>query len=170
LIVSIAGKGDLESDCKDSIIQLDKSNDTSLVSDTRASGISVKRLEERFSERSVVAMGAKLFAEIDVKELSASDKYFSRCHLFEGKMLRVSKLEVLSLRWGCTEYSLEFELPEPVRFALDEYVLMCRYEVLGRGGLGRLGETLPDMGFALSANSSRSSFSRLLPPGEPGSE
>jgi hypothetical protein len=55
-----------------------------------------------------------------VKELSARDKYFSLCHFAGGRTFKLSKLEELSLRCGWTEYSLEFELPEPDLFTLEE--------------------------------------------------
>jgi hypothetical protein len=84
-------------------MQFDRSRETSLVNEARASGISVKRLDERFRERSVVATGARLFADSVVKELSASDRYLSLCHFEGGRMLKLRRLEVLSLRWGWTE-------------------------------------------------------------------
>jgi len=100
LTVNTAGKGNFDSDCRDPIKQFDKSSDPSLVSDARPSGISVKRLEERFRDRRVVATGAKLCADIEVNELSARDKYFSLCHLEAGRMFILRRFEALSLRCG----------------------------------------------------------------------
>jgi hypothetical protein len=101
-------------------MQFDKSRETSLVSEARLSGISLKRFEDRFRERRVPATGARLFAEIVVMELSASDRYFSLCHFEAGKIFRLRRLELLSLRCAWIEYSLEYELPEPVRFTVEE--------------------------------------------------
>jgi hypothetical protein len=79
-------------------MQFDKSRDTSLVSDAKLSGISLKRFEERFRDLRVLAIGAKLFAEMAVMELSARERYFSLCHFEGGKIFRLRILELLSLR------------------------------------------------------------------------
>jgi len=81
-------------------MQFERSRETSRVNEAKPSGISLKRLAERFRDRSVVATGARLFADMEVKELSARDKYFSRCHFEGGRMFRLRRLELLSLRCG----------------------------------------------------------------------
>jgi hypothetical protein len=97
-MVVTAGRGDLDSDCRDSIMQLDKSSDASRVSEARLSGISVNKFEDRLSDRRLLATGPRLLADMDVRELSASERYFSRCHFEAGKMFMPSRFEALSLR------------------------------------------------------------------------
>ena len=100
--VKIAGNGFLESDCKDSIMQLDRSREVSLVNNARLSGISVNRFEARFSDLKEGARGMILLAETEVRELSAKERYLSLCH-FEGlRTCIVRRLDELSLRCGTT--------------------------------------------------------------------
>ena len=86
--VVIAGSGLVPSECSDSIMQFERSREVSLVKIDKLSGISVKRFEERLRDRSVLANGTKLLAEIEVKELSARLKYFRNLHLLAGKYPR----------------------------------------------------------------------------------
>jgi hypothetical protein len=103
LIVVIAGRGDLDRDCSDSIIQFDKSSEVNRVSDARLSGISANRLDDRFNDLRLFATGPKLFAGRLVRELSASDRYLSRCHFEEGSTFMLRRFEALSLRCGFME-------------------------------------------------------------------
>ncbi len=98
--VRIAGSGFLVKDCKDSIKQLDKSREESLVNNARLSGISVNRFEARFSDLRVGARGIMLFADMDVRELSAKERYLSLCHLAGLRTWMVRRLDELSLRCG----------------------------------------------------------------------
>lgn len=100
--VRIAGNGFRDSDCKDSIMQLDRSREVSLVNNARLSGISVNRFDARFRDLKEGARGIMLFADMEVSELSAKDKYFNLCHLEGLRTDTVSKLEELSVRCGTT--------------------------------------------------------------------
>jgi hypothetical protein len=84
-------------------MQFDRSRDVNRVRDARLSGISVNRLEDRFSDLRLFETGPRLFAERLVRELSARERYLSRCHLDAGRIFMLNKLEALSLRYGLTE-------------------------------------------------------------------
>lgn len=114
--VRIAGNGFLDSDCKDSIMQLERSREVSLVNNARLSGISVNRFEARFNDLREGARGIMLLADIEVRELSAKERYLSLCHLDGLRTFMVKRLDELSLRCGNILKSLEFELPDPDRF------------------------------------------------------
>ena len=62
-----------------------------------------------------------LRAESEVMPLSAKDKYTSLDHFEEGSTFELAFSEA-SVRDGVAVGSLEFELPEPDRLALEEYV------------------------------------------------
>lgn len=119
LSVVMAGKGDLDKDCSDPIMQFDRSSEVSLVREARLSGISVKRLEDRLNDLRLVATGLRLSTGRDVSELSASDKYLSRCHFMDVSALVANRFDELSLRCG-TEYSVDVEPPDPVRLTWVE--------------------------------------------------
>ena len=82
--VLMAGNGLRESECKEAIMQFDRSRELSLVRDVRLSGTSVKRLNERLSERSDAVKGRMFLASRLVRALSASDKYLKRCQFEAG--------------------------------------------------------------------------------------
>ena len=115
----MAGKGDLNKDCSDPIMQFDRSSEVSLVREARLSGISVKRLEDRLNDLRLVANGVRLSVGRDVSELSANDRYLSRCHFVDASTLMAKRFDELSLRCG-TEYSVDVEPPDPVRFTWVE--------------------------------------------------
>jgi hypothetical protein len=97
-MVVIAGKGLLDRDLNDSIMQFERSRELSRVRVAKLSGISVKRLDDRLSDRRVLANGCMLFAEMVCKELSAKDRYFNFCHLLGGRKVMLSRFDELSLR------------------------------------------------------------------------
>lgn len=118
--VRIAGNGLRDSDCRDSIMQLERSRELSRVNNARLSGITVNRFDARFSDLKEGARGIMLLADREVSELSARDRYFSLCHLEGLRTCIVSRLEELSLRCGAMLWSLEFELPDPERLTFVE--------------------------------------------------
>lgn len=72
--VVMAGRGCVTSVCNDSIIQLERSRDTSLESLHRLSGISVKRFEDRLKDLRDGTRGWILLSGSVWSPLSASDK------------------------------------------------------------------------------------------------
>lgn len=113
----MAGRGFRDKECKDSIIQRERLRARRATNDAKLSGTSVKRFEDRSRDCRVLATGARLVAVIEVKELSGSPRCRRNRHLLGGRKLE-SKLGELELRqWP--EFSLELELPEPVRLIRD---------------------------------------------------
>jgi len=80
----------------------------------------VKRLLERSREWSVLDKGAKLFAGMDVSELSVRLRCLRNRHLEAGRIPIARRFEELP-RILCHESDkLEWELPEPERLTLNE--------------------------------------------------
>ena len=100
--------------CRDSIIQFERSSDTSRVRDARLSGISAKRFEDKLKERKEGATLCILRSGKDVMALSVRDRYTSLCHFACGNTFAVA----ISDREGVVAYSAPLELPEPDLFAL----------------------------------------------------
>lgn len=113
----MAGRGLRNKECKDSIMQWERLRARSATNDAKLSGTSAKRFDERSRDCNVLATGLRLAAEIDVKELSGKPKWRRNRHLLGGRILerRFGELELRP--WP--EFSLELELPEPVRLIRD---------------------------------------------------
>ena len=109
----MAGKGFRDNECKDSIIQFERTRDLKATREPRLSGTSVKRFVDKSSECKVLATGARLDAVREVRELSARQRCRRNLHLVGGRK-PARRFGELLFRWG-PEVSLEFELPDPVR-------------------------------------------------------
>lgn len=108
--VVIAGKGLRTSECKLSIMQLDKLSARRFVSEARLSGISVNRFKDRSRDKSVPDSGARLCAVIEVSPLSLKLRWRKKRHFDAGRMPRVSRFDVLV--FGVLEWMLDPELPD----------------------------------------------------------
>lgn len=94
-------------------MQCDKLRALNATSDATPSGISVKRLEDRSRELRVLATGARLAAETDVREFSGRPRCRRNRH-FEGERTSASRFVELPFRCP-VEVSLDSELADPVR-------------------------------------------------------
>jgi hypothetical protein len=81
-------------------MQLERSSEVSLVSNARLSGISVNKFDARFSDLKEGARGIMLLVEIEVRELSAKERYLSLCHFDGLRIWTVRRLDELSLLCG----------------------------------------------------------------------
>jgi hypothetical protein len=90
----IAGSGLRVRECNESIMQFERFKARNAVSDARQSGISEKRFADKSNECRVLAKGIRLFADIDVSELSARLRCLRKRHFDDGSTL-ASKLELL---------------------------------------------------------------------------
>ncbi len=113
MIVTMAGRGLRERDCRLSIMQSLKFRARRFVSDASASGTSEKRFFDRSSDCSVFATGAILEAARDVSPFSIKLRCRRKHHLDDGSMPNASKSVVLLL--GVISYSVDPELPEDRR-------------------------------------------------------
>ena len=128
-------------------MQCDKLRALNATSDATPSGISVKRLEDRSSELRLLATGARLAADTDVREFSGRPRCRRNRH-FEGERTSVRRFVELPFRW-LLEVSLDSELAEPVRRICRDWPRRWLCFVVGR-----VGETLP-------------ALVRILAPSEP---
>jgi hypothetical protein len=107
-------------------MQLDRFSALKAVKDARLSGTSVKRLEDMSKECSVFASGARLSKLRDVRELSARLRCRKNLHFEGGNTVIDNKFEALPLRCGPTDWSLEFELPDPDLLIFVDVPRTCR--------------------------------------------
>jgi hypothetical protein len=114
----IAGRGFLVRECNELIIQLERFRALSAVKEARQSGICWKRFEDRSREWRVLANGAKLASDIDVRPLSARLRYLRNLHFEDGMMPIESRFEELPLELCQPSEALECELPDPDLFTL----------------------------------------------------
>ena len=91
----IAGNGLRVRECKESIIQFERFNALSAVSDAKQSGICESRFEDKSKECRVLARGNKLSADIDVSELSARLRCLRKRHFDDGSTPAARRLELL---------------------------------------------------------------------------
>lgn len=110
LMMLMAGNGFRASECKLSIMQFDKLRARRLVSVARLSGISVRRLEDRSSECSVLARGVRLVDVMVWRPLSARLRCLRKRHLDVCIVPSASRFDVLC--FGVLEWRLELELPD----------------------------------------------------------
>jgi hypothetical protein len=109
----IAGRGFLVKEWRESIMQLDRLSARNAVKDARQSGICENRFAERSRECKVLANGARLAADIDVRLLSARLRCFKNLHFDVGMMPIDKRLDELP-RDPCQPSDiLECELPDP---------------------------------------------------------
>lgn len=78
-------------------MQFDKLRARSAVKEARQSGIWEKRFDDRSRECNVLANGARLDADMDVRPLSARLRCFKNLHLDEGNIPIDSRFEELLL-------------------------------------------------------------------------
>ena len=83
----IAGRGFLERECNESIIQFDRFKALKEVKVAKQSGISEKWFAERSKEWSELARGARLDEDKYVSELSARLKCLKNLHFDSGSIL-----------------------------------------------------------------------------------
>ncbi len=114
----MAGSGFLTSECRDSIMQLERFRALKAVKVARQSGTSAKRLEDRSRECRVLERAPRPDAVIEVNELSARLRCLKNLHLDAGRKPIANILEELPLRSGPLECVLELELPDPERLTL----------------------------------------------------
>jgi len=113
----MAGSGFRVKECSASIMQLERFRALRAVREAKQSGIWVNKFSDRSRECKVFTSGAKLVADIDVRELSARLRCFRNLHLVLGNM-PASKFEVLPRGLVQLSDMLECELPDPDRLTL----------------------------------------------------
>lgn len=136
LSVVIAGRGLRDNDERLSIIQLLRFSARRSVRLASASGISENKLPDRSRDWSVLATGAKLLTDNEVRPFSARLRCLRKRHLDEGSIPMASKSEALCL--GVISCWLDPELPEDLRYlgvrlGYDFCREPCR-DVVGLGG------------------------------------
>jgi hypothetical protein len=109
----MAGSGFRLKECRPSIIQLERFSARRHDKVARLSGTSTNRFDDRSSDWSVFANGARLAVEIFVSALSARLRCLKNRHLVEGNHASGSRFK--GLPRGVVERTLELELPEERR-------------------------------------------------------
>jgi hypothetical protein len=94
----IAGKGFLDRECKESIIQCDRFNDLRATNDARLSGTSLNRFKDRSNECKLLATGARLDTLMVVIELSVRLRCLRNRHLEGGRNPAARRFGVLPFR------------------------------------------------------------------------
>jgi hypothetical protein len=122
-------------------MQLERFKARNAVREAKQSGICEKRFEDRSREWRVLANGARLAAEIEVRLLSARLRCFKNLHFEEGNMPIDSRLDELPRGLCQPSDILECELPDPDLLTLyDPLKCPCADPVRELGG--RTGELL----------------------------
>lgn len=111
----IAGKGFLDKDRNESIMQLDKFKARSATNVERQSGISAKRLAEMSRDCNVFATGDRPDAVNVVRPLSARLKCRKNRHLDIGRIPNDIKFEELPRGVPSCPVAIESELPDDLR-------------------------------------------------------
>lgn len=154
----MAGKGHLVSECNDSIMQLERLRALKAVKEAKQSGIWTNRLEDKSREWRVLANGARLVAEMEVRPLSARLRCFKNLHFEDGKIPIDNKLEELPRGLFQLSDILEAELPDPDLLTLYE-PLRWPWADPVRELVGRTGELL--LGLALPGDLAPSDPDRI---------
>ena len=123
-------------------MQLERFKARRAVSEAKQSGICEKRFDDRSREWSVLARGARLAADIEVRPLSARLRCLRNLHFDDGSMPIDSRFEELPRGLCQPSDMLECELPDPDLLTLYEEPLKwpCAEPVRELGG--RTGELL----------------------------
>jgi hypothetical protein len=114
----MAGRGFRVNEWSESIMQCDRFSALNAVSEARQSGIWEKRFDDRSKECNVLAKGARLLADMDVRLLSARLRCLRNLHFDGGKIPIDRRFEELPRGLCQLSDRLEWELEDPDLFTL----------------------------------------------------